>query len=118
LVLGVLRDARYDEGREQLAPGDALVLYTDGAVEAFNAAGLEFGADRLRETARAALAAADSAAGAAQRILAEIDAFAKDSQRRDDVTVMVARLAPRPSAAVAPGEAASRLPRAQAASQR
>ena len=118
VVLGVLRDARYDEGREQLAPGDALVLYTDGAVEAFNAAGLEFGADRLRETARAALAAADSAAGAAQRILAEIDAFAKDSQRRDDVTVMVARLAPRPSAAVAPGEAASRLPRAQAASQR
>jgi len=96
LVLGVLRDARYDEGRVLLAAGDAMVLYTDGAVEAFNAAGIEFGDDRLRATAQTALAAAASAAQAAHLILAEIEAFAQGGPRRDDITVMVARLAPRP----------------------
>jgi sigma-B regulation protein RsbU (phosphoserine phosphatase) len=97
LVLGVLRDARYDEGRVVLAQGDAVVLYTDGAIEAFNVAGVEFGADRLRHTARTALAAA-SAAQAAHLILAEIEAFAQGGLRRDDITIMVARLAPRAEA--------------------
>jgi serine phosphatase RsbU (regulator of sigma subunit) len=97
LVLGVLSDARYEEGRLRWTPQDALVLYTDGAVEARGAGTEEFGADRFRETACAALAAADSAAAAAQAILAAIERYAAGGHRRDDITIMVARSA-RPAA--------------------
>jgi len=92
LVLGVLRQARFDEGRVRLAPGDALVLYTDGAVEALSAAGAELGPERLREIARQALAASAPAQDVAQRILSQIEAVAKPGQRRDDITILVARL--------------------------
>ncbi|UCH36131.1 MAG: serine/threonine-protein phosphatase [Armatimonadota bacterium] len=98
LVLGVLRDARYEEEVVRLAAGDALVLYTDGAVEATNAAGAEFGAEQLQDTARAVLVGAGSAKDAALGMLAAIENFARGGARRDDVTIMVIRLAPRPAA--------------------
>lgn len=47
-----LFDATLDEGRVVLAPGDLLALYTDGINEACNAAGEEFGRDRLADALR------------------------------------------------------------------
>lgn len=44
-----LFEATLDEGRVVLAPGDLLALYTDGINEACNAAGEEFGRDRLAD---------------------------------------------------------------------
>jgi len=92
LVLGVLRDARYEEGRVRLEQGDALILYTDGAVDAANLGGAEFGGERLAEAARTALAQNDSAGSAAQQILTAIEDYATGGVRRDDVTIMVVRL--------------------------
>jgi serine phosphatase RsbU (regulator of sigma subunit) len=99
LVLGVLRQARYDEGVAQLKPGDALVLYTDGAVDAAAANGVEFGVERVAQAARKALEQNDSAAAAAQQILKAIEDYAAGSVRRDDITIMVVRLADRQSQA-------------------
>jgi sigma-B regulation protein RsbU (phosphoserine phosphatase) len=48
-VLGVFRDGVYEQGEVQLAPGDRVLLFTDGLTEALNAAGEEFGEKRLRE---------------------------------------------------------------------
>jgi len=48
-VLGVLSDRRYCEAAIDLAPGDRLLLYTDGLVEARNPEGEEFGEGRLVE---------------------------------------------------------------------
>src|SRR5437667_4548742 len=47
LPLGMFRDTRYYEHYLTLEPGQLLVLYTDGATEAFNAQNEEFGPERL-----------------------------------------------------------------------
>src|SRR6266851_6529992 len=54
LPLGMFRETRYYEYFLSLEPGEMLVLYTDGATEALNPAGEEFGRDRLAEVVKAA----------------------------------------------------------------
>jgi phosphoserine phosphatase RsbU/P len=50
--LGMFRDTRYYEYYATIEPGQMLVLYTDGATEANNGAGEEYGRDRLVEAVR------------------------------------------------------------------
>jgi sigma-B regulation protein RsbU (phosphoserine phosphatase) len=50
--LGMFRDTRYYEYYATIEPGQMLVLYTDGATEAANRAGDEYGRDRLVEAVR------------------------------------------------------------------
>jgi serine phosphatase RsbU (regulator of sigma subunit) len=56
MALGMAPDELFestlDEGRVVLAPGDLLALHTDGINEACNAAGEEFGRDRLADSLR------------------------------------------------------------------
>src|SRR5271165_5414708 len=47
-VLGFLLDAGFGSERIALAPGDRLLLYTDGVTEAANGDGEEFGPERLQ----------------------------------------------------------------------
>jgi len=49
-VLGVLPGSNYETEKITLRPGDVLVLYTDGAVEAENPAGEQYSAERLSKT--------------------------------------------------------------------
>lgn len=110
LILGVLRAARYDEGLVRMGPQDTLVLYTDGALEARNADGEQFGSERFVTAAKAAVGGLASAAEAANDILKTIKQFAglkdersaEDSSTGDDITIMVARIAPRPALAGQP----------------
>ncbi len=48
-VLGMFRDWDGAVGAAALAPGDVLLLFTDGVIEAMNTAGEEFGERRLLE---------------------------------------------------------------------
>jgi serine phosphatase RsbU (regulator of sigma subunit) len=87
MALGVVQDVTWEQGHVRLSPGDAMVLYTDGATEAQNAAGDLFGYERL-------LAFAQGSTGrAAQDLLAalqtEIHAFVGTAPRSDDLTLMV-----------------------------
>jgi len=50
--LGMFRDTRYYEHYLTIAPGELLVLYTDGVTEAANRAGEEYGVERLVEAVR------------------------------------------------------------------
>src|SRR5215470_4721350 len=50
--LGMFRDSRYYEYYATIAPGQILVLYTDGVTEATNPNGEEYGRDRLAEAVR------------------------------------------------------------------
>ena len=50
--LGMFRETRYHEYYLEFEPGDVLVLYTDGATEANNAQGEEFGRERLAQAVK------------------------------------------------------------------
>jgi sigma-B regulation protein RsbU (phosphoserine phosphatase) len=52
MVLGVLEDARFEQGQVELQSGDFLLLYTDGVTDATNAQGQEFGRQRLQRVVR------------------------------------------------------------------
>lgn len=84
-VLGVLPDASYELGSLTLEPGDRLVFFTDGIVEATDGRE-EFGDDRLMALIRdnRACPARDLVA----RIVDEVKAFSRDLHP-DDATVVV-----------------------------
>lgn len=72
-----------------LAPGDELVIYTDGVIEARNAAGDEFGTDRLLDVVRAQRGrTVDEAVAAVQDT---VRAFC-GGPPEDDVTILLARV--------------------------
>lgn len=90
-VLGLLPGATYEQATCDVCPGDVLVLYSDGLVEAATSADEEYGESRLRE----ALVAAGSADPEHVRdaILASVGAFIGATPPRDDLTLVVAKLA-------------------------
>lgn len=49
MPLGAMPDMTYEEHQTYLTPGDSVLLYSDGLVEAHNAAGEMFGFPRLQE---------------------------------------------------------------------
>jgi sigma-B regulation protein RsbU (phosphoserine phosphatase) len=75
-----------------LAPGDLLVLFTDGIPEAANAQGEEFGEARLEAVVRAHRGL--TAQGLCERILREVALFLDTEAAQDDLTVLVARAVP------------------------
>jgi phosphoserine phosphatase RsbU/P len=101
LVLGPSATATYSRGFLNLGPGDALLLYTDGMVEATDPKGREFGIERLK---RAFLALRDRPADEIVRALvAKVGGHCRDCPSEDDRTVVVVkRMAPVPPAADVP----------------
>ena len=74
----------------ELAPGDAVLLYTDGITEALNAEQEEFGEERLLEATRQHRELAPSELLAA--VADHAQRFSPDEQA-DDITLMVAKCA-------------------------
>jgi sigma-B regulation protein RsbU (phosphoserine phosphatase) len=92
LPLGIpapLGAASYVETTLQLAPGDTLVIFTDGLVEAINAHGLEYGEERLMAALR--LRGNETAAMLLERLLADVGYFAGETHQQDDITCLVFR---------------------------
>lgn len=88
-VLGVIPGAAYRQAEERFRPGDALVLFSDGVVEAVNEAEQEFGEERLAELVRRN--AHRPAAELQEAILEALRAFTGDSEQQDDITLLVVR---------------------------
>jgi sigma-B regulation protein RsbU (phosphoserine phosphatase) len=74
----------------QLRSGDALVLYTDGLTEAFNAVGVQWGLDRLTEVIRSN--AAETPEKLIQKIVRELTDFTEGSPLADDATLVVCKV--------------------------
>jgi sigma-B regulation protein RsbU (phosphoserine phosphatase) len=74
-----------------MAPGDCLILYTDGIVEAENENGEMLGFERLLD-----IVAKTDATGADQilkTIIDEVNRFVGDAPQHDDLTVIAIKFA-------------------------
>jgi sigma-B regulation protein RsbU (phosphoserine phosphatase) len=89
IAMGVLDDAEYTSETVQIAPGDVLVLYTDGITEAENADLDMFGIERLEKIIQDS--GRQSANELCQEILSEVRTFCGDQPQSDDITLMVIR---------------------------
>jgi phosphoserine phosphatase RsbU/P len=90
LILAAFSFATYLNAVASLEPGDRIVLYTDGIVEASNAAREEYGKDRLRALLREC--AGLSHHETADRVMVTVQGWAVSQE--DDLTVLVCDYAP------------------------
>ena len=84
----LLGDDQVRVGEEQLEPGDMVLLYTDGVVEARSPAGEFFGVDRLGELVRTQLAGGLDAPETMRRVVRELLTH-HDGQLTDDATLLM-----------------------------
>jgi len=89
LPLGIDTGAAYDTAAMDVNPGDALILYTDGVVEAFNEKGEEFGNGRWIEAIRAL--PDRGAQESLQFLMKRVDDFVGMTRQSDDITCLVFR---------------------------
>jgi phosphoserine phosphatase RsbU/P len=89
LPLGMLPGVAYTQGTASMSDGDVLVLYSDGITEATNAAGVEFGLDRLK--AAVGTTADRSAEQIARGILGAASVFLDAEKPHDDQSILVLR---------------------------
>ncbi len=87
-MLGFVDDLELVSTPVVLDPGDQLILYTDGVLDAIGAGG-RFGESRLLETVRSL----GDGVAAAHRILDAIDRF-RDAQQADDIAILSLARAP------------------------
>ena len=88
MALGVVEDETWEQATEQLAPGDLLVLYSDGITDAQNAQGAMFGRERLIREVQAQLGR--SAQDVQAALIASVREFVGDAPLagRDDMTLI------------------------------
>lgn len=89
IALGIIEEAEIEQKTLALAPGDVILFYTDGAVDALNADGEAFGEERLMEILRTHHDA--PAEVIADAIDAAVGAFAEDAPQYDDFTLILVK---------------------------
>jgi hypothetical protein len=87
LPYGIMPEAKYESATITLAPGDWLILFTDGLIEAENSRQEEYGEARLFGAIEAAKST--EPAEMLKRLMAELDLFVGNTPQHDDVTCML-----------------------------
>ncbi len=90
LPLGIMPDAVYQSATVQLEPGDWLVVYTDGVIEAEDNGANEYGEQRLLAMVNAY--AATTPQIMLNNIMQDIDRFVGNAPQHDDITCMLLRV--------------------------
>jgi sigma-B regulation protein RsbU (phosphoserine phosphatase) len=89
-MLGVWEGAAYQTLTDQIAPGDHIVLYTDGVTEAIDKNGEFFSEERLEQ-----FLAANASTKTPEQLVVDLHAavqdFSKGVPQADDVTVLSLR---------------------------
>ncbi|MFQ5693692.1 MAG: PP2C family protein-serine/threonine phosphatase, partial [Nitrospinota bacterium] len=85
--LGVVPGLSYQEQAVQLAPGDRILLYSDGILEARGVGGEEFGEQRILDVASSSKKGAD---GLLKGVLDAVKEFSSGTPQMDDMTLIAA----------------------------
>jgi len=86
LPVGMFCTERFESCRVALEPGDLLLLYTDGVIEAQDAEGEDYGIDRLE--ALAAASAANGSRALVDACVRDVARFRATPRAQDDLTVL------------------------------
>ncbi len=90
LILGTIPGVPYEQETIKLAPGELLLMYTDGVSEAMNNAEEEFGDERIAKLLQ------EHSSLSPQELLAKLEAdvvaFAGSNEFEDDFTLLAARI--------------------------
>jgi len=89
--LGIIEEADYKETKLLLAPGDKIVFYTDGIVEAMNEKQEMYGFERLLGLVRGS--GSLDAESLLKEIMREVNEFVGGAPQSDDLTVIVVEVA-------------------------
>jgi len=89
LPFGILREATFVAASIDLQPGDTLVLFTDGVVEAFNSSGEEFTDERWLHLIRDLPNL--PAQATMQYLMQQVGLFVGATRQSDDITCLVLR---------------------------
>ncbi|HEX6099982.1 MAG TPA: PP2C family protein-serine/threonine phosphatase [Thermoanaerobaculia bacterium] len=88
--LGVRLPVNIPQQTIDLAPGDVLVLHSDGIYETRSPAGEDYGLDRLAEVVR--LHGSGTAEQLRDAMLADVSSFRETPEASDDITIVVCRM--------------------------
>ena len=89
IPLQILRDYEWDELELQMLPGDTMVAYSDGIIEALSPAGVQFGQSRLLKLIESG---SDNPQDLLCEILESLDRHAEQRTFHDDQTLVIAKL--------------------------
>jgi sigma-B regulation protein RsbU (phosphoserine phosphatase) len=89
-VIGLMPEARYRKELVRLAPGETLVIFTDGVTDMVNERDEPFGEERLEDLVRRH--GHRAAREILDLVLAELDTFRGGVKPHDDVTLVVAKV--------------------------
>ncbi|MFB3765368.1 MAG: PP2C family protein-serine/threonine phosphatase [Methanotrichaceae archaeon] len=89
IALGIMEGSVYSRGQTTLGPGDIMVMYTDGIVEAINPQGEYFGSERLKSII--AKSSDQSPNAMLKEIVDKVFSFSGDQPQFDDITALVVK---------------------------
>jgi phosphoserine phosphatase RsbU/P len=88
-LVGAFPNTLYEQGDRQLKPGDTIVLFSDGIVEALNVEGEEFGEQRIREAVEPRMI--EPVDRILDGLLGALEEFTRGIPQADDLTAVVVR---------------------------
>jgi phosphoserine phosphatase RsbU/P len=89
-LLGMMEGMEYEEKRVELAPGDTLVLFTDGVFESPDAAGEPFGREGILRSIASRLGA--GASELSDGLFSDLLTWTAGTEASDDVTILMAQV--------------------------
>ena len=97
LPLGLRKDPDYPVQELAMAPGDRIILCSDGIIEASNTGGELFGFERLAELLKTGCERGLGAQDLIDFVFAAVGNYCRDVEQEDDQTMVVLSLAPPPA---------------------
>jgi sigma-B regulation protein RsbU (phosphoserine phosphatase) len=88
-LLALIEDAEFPVNALRLAPGESVVMFTDGVSEAADPGGAMFGTERLVTLLSGT--AVDSSSSVTGSVLRAVREFAGEAPQSDDITIMTLR---------------------------